>query len=119
MFLIEDRQMIQSQSKFNLKINGKINVTYNYPLETITAENNIGFLDILLPESMILYNNKVFLPNDYVSSNMLILSQVLHKKLANDKYLYKNHNNLIKMLRKITLEMYDNSCYDITNRNIL
>ncbi len=111
--------MIQTQSKLNGKINGKINVTYNYPLETITAENNIGFLDILLPESMILYNNNVFLPNDYVSSNMLILSQVLHKKLANDKDLYKNHNNLIKMLRKITIGLYDDTGYDITTKNIL
>ena len=97
----------------------KINITYNHHLETFTAENNIGFLDILLPESIILYNNKVFIQGDYVSANMIILSQVLHKKLSNNKYLYKNHHNLIKMLRKITMGLYDDSGYDITNRTIL
>lgn len=109
---------ISIKTSFN-EMSSKINVTYNYPLETITAENNIGFLVVLLPESMILYNNKVFTPGDYVNANMTILSQVLDKKLSNDKELYKNHNNLIKMLRKITMGLYYDSGYDITNRNIL
>ena len=106
------------KTSFNEKMT-KINITYSHPLETFTAENNVGFLDVLLPESMILYNNKVFVPGDYVNANMMILSQVLHKKLSNDKDIYKNHNNLIRMLRKITMGLYDDSDYEITNRNIL
>ena len=115
MLVYNDRPI---KTSFNKNIT-KINITYSYPLETFTAENDIGFLDVILPESMILYNNKVFRPGDYVNANMMILSRVLHKKLSNDKDVYKNHINLIKMLREITICLYDYCDYDITNRIIL
>jgi len=85
----------------------KISVSFNYPTETITAENSEGVLDILIPESIILYNNKVFIPNDYVSSNMYILSQVIEKKMVEDKINHKNYNDLIIQLRRITMGLYN------------
>lgn len=98
----------------------KITVSFHYPTETITAENSEGFLDILLPESIILYNNKVFAPNDYVSSNMYILSQVIEKKMVQDKINHKNYNELIIQLRRITMGLYNvPDDVIITKRNIL
>jgi len=100
--------------------NNMISVSYNYSTETITAENKSGFLDLLLPEKMIMYNNKVLVSNSYMNDNMLSLSLILYNKMKNDKDLYKNNIDIVKSLRAITSGYYINNINNnIINRNIL
>jgi len=101
-------------------VNNAISVSFNYATETFSAENHHGFLDILLPESMILYNNKVITPDNYISANMFVLSQVLEKKMSEDKNNHKNSNDLLIQLRRITMGLYNvPDDLVITKRNIL
>lgn len=114
---MSDKEILSSSL---CEVNDNVCVSFNYPLETFTAENSQGFLDVLLPESMILYNNKVITPEDYISSNMYVLSQVLEKKMSEHKSNNKKYNELIIQLRRITMGLYNvPDDVVITKKNIL
>tara|TARA_R110002074_G_scaffold268243_2_gene440367 strand:- start:507 stop:851 length:345 start_codon:yes stop_codon:yes gene_type:complete len=89
------------------EVSDKVCVSFHYPTLTLTAENSEGFLDVLLPEGMIMYNNKIISPEGYITANMYVLSQILENNMTKDKSNHKNYNELRMILRKITMGLYN------------